>query len=719
MGYPSAASIQHAGLVAALQLAALSPDTVRVIGSRALNRYLPPAFYFAPSDCDLVLACPADDVEKTFQALFYAFQHQFTAVLRASSGLPLHIPHFSSFFVFLAGFPSYHISIGAHHILDISFIPPSPSTERLAERFPPQRCKVIHNKDSSAFYVMVASREELLHRISSTILSRATLDGIVPPDSRTNAWRIVKDQRRLERIRHCAKQGLLFTQPAPWVLTPDPLPNNPSMFSSTDGPCMPNLPETFPLASSIATFASSLMASMDLHETTCLTTLAAHATRLDVLETKAIALQSSQAEAVRSAAAKTNADGRAALLLFAQASKKHMTNFKRLAFKAVQESEHRASLLVSYYRAAFETCRDKWHEVDRQSRDLFRRAAESMKTARLELLRSYAEHSKTRKITLLSLDPLQECLRQMSKQCITNAAMDDFRPEFMEVGRAVCAAGIAPFCYFPVVTGGLPFESLSRIRTPNAVTRAFSYNLLAAFMVTMEMIGATRSVARGNMTRTPTVVRLDSSDSGKTLGRLAEAIADRKLPPDRYAMMYMTADGNVGLTECELESKSDSDTDSDSGPTSITAAETSVKMPVVVDHEVFDTDEIEVSQRSVYDATTHPLHQSHLLKLPLDAHEMRGVLAMFDSFITVLATPFLARISAMSRYTEVLDQGCQTAINQVERRKMDMTSVSAVIKDLKSHEDMFSNYATVGLLGSSPFPSVAKPVSKRRRRRKR
>ena len=224
MSMPPPLMLREFGHVAAV-LAASHCQHAVLTGSCALNVYLPRAYAIDVNDVDFFLHYDSDDSSNA-DVIRDATIRRFLADVRThfnttaakhgfdTSRLELRVGSF-----WHSGVMTYQLSYGAVHFADITTVPYRRAAA-IQRVFPRTVTTVVLPSGcaSPPLHVSVASLDELLHRVVSTIQCCRTLDGFNGISSSVNAWRIAKDGKRLQRIYDLFRRRLVTVMPQPWLM---------------------------------------------------------------------------------------------------------------------------------------------------------------------------------------------------------------------------------------------------------------------------------------------------------------------------------------------------------------------------------------------------------------------------------------------------------------------------------------------------------------------
>ena len=200
--------------MATLHAAAHAPIELVLYGATALNVYVDPAFHFETHDLDFF--CTADNQDAFNSALcvfVVTLQQSLTDVNEGSWDNRVSVRQSA----YVHGKPTTaKVCIGNTHVADLTMHTAS-QRDAVQAKFPRE---TVSFKTSCflEFDVRVASLNELLHRMASTINNTPCVDGIfidaLSPDTATHIMqqqRVLKDSKRLDRLMliHGMNQNLL------------------------------------------------------------------------------------------------------------------------------------------------------------------------------------------------------------------------------------------------------------------------------------------------------------------------------------------------------------------------------------------------------------------------------------------------------------------------------------------------------------------------------
>ena len=211
---------QQLAHMAALQAAAKTSAHLVLYGATAINMYLDPIFWIDTKDLDFF--CTADTLDDFYVAV-QAFE---TALATALLELPVlesewdvrvNVRHSA----YIHGRPTtVKMYVGNLHVADVSMH--SVDQVRSVERQFPREVARVLTSCFAPFNLQVASLNELLHRMASTIANRPCVDGFfidaLSSDDATHLaqqQRVLKDSLRLDRLMlvHGMNQNLLVWKP--------------------------------------------------------------------------------------------------------------------------------------------------------------------------------------------------------------------------------------------------------------------------------------------------------------------------------------------------------------------------------------------------------------------------------------------------------------------------------------------------------------------------
>ena len=625
---------------AATVIAASHSRHVVLTGSCALNLYLPPAYAIDTQDIDLFLHYLSDGDDSTshrdalLQELLDDMSRQFHGIAArfkyTTTVMKLHVGN-----LWHSGAMTYQLSYGGVHFADITAVPYH-RLDLLCHTFPRTSAEVKLPNDDTApvLYIAVASLEELLHRIVCTLTCKRTLDGFNGISAATNAWRIAKDAKRLQRVYELFNARQLCIAPQRW-----------------------NMEATTPYRHSVPIDTATLLPVFGK------STFSAVHDAFNVSFAAMMNMFGNMNDRLNGQASRVGACVRNVVFMTKHAASK-------------ERSRKRLDDSITRTRARLKT-------VNNDAKRMCKNASETIDALRMMVLMAQKDAERCYGTLVTSVETAHSTLLAAVQCTGTDITLTSFAANFTSISTAVADAKLMPFCLFSHRTCGfpapIPIDTHAGLATLNAqaasgehhthadaLRQLFARSLVATFVVILEMLSRSRMPRPLPLKPTPSVdavvdvgvIEPGWKDTGDMLSTLARHVRSLSLSSKQRVVPLISKSGQLSIRVLE-------------------------EAEVEANFSVREKAETGIGNWNKADVD--------MLVLPLADNEKDVVFAMCDSFITVLTTPLLAHACAIGsavRTSAAAVQGVREALANVKKPSSSsmyqkLTATSSVAQQLR------------------------------------